>query len=171
VDPDNRRPVDYERRRETLKSLDENTSKHGLAATAVAVMANPLDGRLKQFVTSRLLRARREHPGLFSAGEYIPIQASGARAANVFAFARVTQDRAALVAVPRFCAGLGIREGQWATGPEAWKDTSLLLPSQLKGRRWRNVFTGEEVAGTLSDHFGPPDLFPAFPVTVYVGAS
>ena len=48
----------------------------------------------------RSLRCRRDHPGLFTAGEYIPAEATGARGEHVFAFARRHGDRA-VVAVPR----------------------------------------------------------------------
>jgi (1->4)-alpha-D-glucan 1-alpha-D-glucosylmutase len=68
VDPDNRRPVDYEARR-----------------TALSRVSGPLpaddDGRLaKMRVVARLLRLRREHPELFLAGSsYAPLDA-GSRA-------------------------------------------------------------------------------------------
>src|SRR5438034_6731404 len=64
VDPDNRQPVDYERRRDMLKSL--------AAANPKELLHTWPDGRIKMFLTQRLLQFRREHFELFQRGEYIP---------------------------------------------------------------------------------------------------
>ena len=55
VDPDNRRPVDYDRRRELLASLDAGAAPDGLDAE-------------KLLVVSRALRARRDDPAAFAGG-------------------------------------------------------------------------------------------------------
>src|SRR5207244_10939667 len=69
VDPDNRRPVDYNRRREMLAALP--------GATPGELMRAWPDGRIKMFLTQRVLRFRREHADLFQRGEYLPLRASG----------------------------------------------------------------------------------------------
>ncbi|HSH39788.1 MAG TPA: malto-oligosyltrehalose synthase, partial [Chthoniobacterales bacterium] len=56
VDPDNRRPVDYQRRREMLEALDSTAPDD--------LLRNWADGRIKLLVTSRMLRFRRDHPDL-----------------------------------------------------------------------------------------------------------
>ncbi|HJY20652.1 MAG TPA: malto-oligosyltrehalose synthase, partial [Chthoniobacterales bacterium] len=61
VDPDNRRPVDYELRRQMLKSLAD--------ATPGELMRRWPDGRIKMFLTNRLLQLRRGHADLFERGE------------------------------------------------------------------------------------------------------
>ena len=60
VDPDNRRPVDYEQRRKMLDAL--------ASATPEELLGNWRDGRIKLFLTHRLLTFRREHPELFQRG-------------------------------------------------------------------------------------------------------
>jgi (1->4)-alpha-D-glucan 1-alpha-D-glucosylmutase len=72
--PDNRRPVDYARRRELLAGLDARQ-----------------DGRVKLCVHAAGLRARRYNAGLFSAGDYTPLTAAGEKAAHLFAFMRSSQ--------------------------------------------------------------------------------
>src|SRR5213075_1563370 len=62
VDPDNRRPADYARRREMLAALP--------SATPGELMRAWPDGRIKMFLTQRVLRFRREHADLFQRGEY-----------------------------------------------------------------------------------------------------
>ena len=70
VDPDNRRPVDYEARRKALAEIG-NASPEDL-------LANWKDGRIKLFLTHKLLSYRRDHFDLFAKGDYLPVQASGA---------------------------------------------------------------------------------------------
>src|SRR5207245_2112390 len=69
VDPDNRRPVDYKRRREMLDALP--------GATPEELVWNWPDGRIKMFLTQQVLQFRREHVDLFRRGEYLPLTASG----------------------------------------------------------------------------------------------
>jgi (1->4)-alpha-D-glucan 1-alpha-D-glucosylmutase len=113
VDPDNRRPVDYVRRRELLADLDAGTVPADL-------------GGEKLLVTSRALRLRDEHPEWFSGG-YEPVAARGPAAGHALAFRR----GGAITVVTRLPAGLDARGG--------WDDTRLPLP----GGPWRDLFTGQ----------------------------
>jgi len=120
VDPDNRRPVDYQRRRRLLAALaDAPDAAVGLDAE-------------KLLVTSRALRLRRDHPDWFSAG-YAPLSCEGPAAEHAVAFVR--GDHAVTV-VTRLPAGLRRRGG--------WADTALPLPDL----HWRDVLTGVRHAGT-----------------------
>ncbi|MEO2087959.1 MAG: hypothetical protein ABGY75_00470 [Gemmataceae bacterium] len=159
VDPDNRRPVDYARRRELLRSLDDATDTLNLARD---LAATPEDGRIKLFVVSRALRRRRERGGLFTQGSYEPVAAVGARAGCVFAFGRQFGPQAVLVAVPRLVTRLGPPDG-----PADWGDTRLHLPDGLAERTWTDLFTGR--TPTARDgRFTAADLFAEFPVVCLV---
>jgi (1->4)-alpha-D-glucan 1-alpha-D-glucosylmutase len=172
VDPDNRRPVDYERRRRLLQELHERLAsagedRRGLARELLDTMP---DGRVKLYVTTQALHCRKERPGLFATGEYRPAEAAGARAENVFGIVRRQGDAWAVVAVPRLLTGLVPGEGQLPLGP-VWEDTRLLLPGVDPQVRFRNVFTGEG----LSLREGPGGLalpleeaFALFPVALFV---
>lgn len=157
VDPDNRRPVDYARRRSMLAALDEAGPRRELASSLIA---SKEDGRVKLYVNAMALRARRERPGLFSSGEYLPLGVEGGKAAHVFAFARQSEGRRAVVAVPRLTAKLTPGEGL-PLGEAVWGDTRVALPDAGEGRRWRDAFTGEEVADG-----GVGRLFGCFPVAL-----
>ncbi len=139
VDPDNRRPVDYDTRRRLLADLP------GLDAAAVWARAD--DGLPKLHVVREALHLRRRRPEAFGAeGAYEPLVASGAKAGHVVAFAR---GDAVVTVVPRLVLGLG---GEWA-------DTLVDLPAG----HWRNVLTGGHVDG------GPVPLaalLAAFPVAL-----
>ena len=80
VDPDNRRAVDYEQRQKMLDSLGQ--------ATPEELLGNWRDGRIKLFLTQRLLIFRRENPALFAQGSYEPLELSGEFASSCVAFAR-----------------------------------------------------------------------------------
>ncbi len=147
VDPDNRRPVDYELRRRLLAELDARAGEpEGRAALADELRETMADGRIKLYLVSRALRLRRERPQLFAEGGYTPLATSGAGAEHVCAFARTRGDEAAIVVVPRLVAGL-LGEGEGPPIGAIWGDTSLALPDELAGGRYTDVLTGQSLAG------------------------
>jgi (1->4)-alpha-D-glucan 1-alpha-D-glucosylmutase len=147
VDPDNRRLVDYPRRRELLGELRRELEQKQLdrAAWARRLVDRKEDGRIKLYVTWQALHCRRDHPGLFQDGDYLPIDALGDRSANVCSFVRHSAAGTALVAVPRLITRLVSRLDQLPLGSEVWSDGGLLMPEEDRNRRFRNVFTGELV--------------------------
>ncbi|MFT4137022.1 malto-oligosyltrehalose synthase [Microbacterium sp.] len=117
VDPDSRRPVDFDARRSLLARIDGGWMP-------------PVDasGAAKLLVTSRALRLRRDRPDLFT--RYTPMTVVGAAAEHAIAFDR----GGALAVTTRLPAGLAARGG--------WGDTLLLRHSGetvdvLTGRRFR----------------------------------
>ena len=131
VDPDNRRHVDYAARAAMLAALPRPGS--GPEPLAELLETWP-DGRVKLFVTSALLRRRREHP---PSGGYVPIFGAGPRASHVVAFAYGDL----IVAVPRLIATLLGAETAPPIGEPVWHSTTLRVPERLRGR-YRNLFTG-----------------------------
>ena len=118
VDPDNRRPVDYELRRAYLEQ----------DADPAALLASWRDGRIKQHVIARALALRRRAPELFERGDYTALGAAGRHAERVVAFARRTAEAAVLVVAPRLVAPL-LRDADRPLPPAAaWVDTSIELP-------------------------------------------
>ena len=132
VDPDNRRPVDYERRREMLRSLE--------AASPVEFLQHWPDGRIKLLLTQRLLRFRRELPLLFQQGIYLPLTVTGAFAESCIAFAREHEGKWIAVLVPRLSSRVG-----FPPIGEAWKETAAQLPPSLPLENARELFTGRDL--------------------------
>lgn len=130
VDPDNRRPVDFARRRSLLADLDA-----GRLDVPAELAAGSIDAP-KLLVTSRALRLRRDHPGWF-AGGYTPLMADGAAADHVVAFARGGH---AVTVATRLPVGLRDRGG--------WAGTTLSLSAlPAAAPSWVDVLTGAEHSG------------------------
>jgi (1->4)-alpha-D-glucan 1-alpha-D-glucosylmutase len=129
VDPDNRRPVDYTQRREMLDALGDVVPED--------LLGNWMDGRIKLFLTHRLLKFRRENAELFRRGSYTPLSLTGARADCCIAFAREFESRSIVVLAPRLSSRVG-----FPPIGEAWGDTVLQLPNDIL-REARNLFTDE----------------------------
>ncbi|HEX8285538.1 MAG TPA: malto-oligosyltrehalose synthase [Pyrinomonadaceae bacterium] len=143
VDPDNRRPVDYEARRASLASL-RDAGEGDVTEFAEGLLEQHEDGRVKMYVTARALGLRRERAELFAGGAYVPLASRGRRAENVVAFARALDGEAVLAVAGRFFTRLGVgREGRLGVGREAWGDTVLSLEGVESGR-FRDVLTGRE---------------------------
>src|SRR5438094_4466165 len=104
VDPDNRRPVDFEARRRILRGIAADERPR--ATLAGELYEKWEDGRIKLFLTQAALHARRENPDLFGAGAYHPLEPTGPRADNLVAFSRTSHGQTAVAVVPRLVAGL-----------------------------------------------------------------
>ncbi len=128
VDPDNRRRVDYNRRREMLETLS--------TATPHELLQTWPDGRIKMFLTQRVLRFHREHADLFQHGEYLPLRASGTFAECCVSFTRQLADKWIVVIVPRLSSRVG-----FPPIGEAWKDTAIQLPEALPVAQAHDLFT------------------------------
>ena len=153
VDPDNRRPVDYDLRRKMLCGL-KNASPEDL-------MRCWPDGRIKLLTTQRLLHLRREHAQFFRRSSYVPLQATGAFADCVVAFAREDAEQCLLVIATRLSSRLGFP----ATG-ERWKDTAIKLPDSLPAKPMSDLFTKQQLR--LSDgSINLAEAMPALPFAVY----
>jgi (1->4)-alpha-D-glucan 1-alpha-D-glucosylmutase len=125
VDPDNRRPVDFEARMRLLQSI-------GPAPDWRALAANWPDGRIKLALTARLLSVRRQCSDMFANGRYCPIDVLGPDRDQVIAFARVS-DRAALVVAGARSVARATAGGRcWPYGAEWNAKLALNGFSQLR---------------------------------------
>jgi (1->4)-alpha-D-glucan 1-alpha-D-glucosylmutase len=176
VDPDNRRPVDYERRRRQLTVLRARARDAGPERRKLAgeLMRTKEDGRVKLYVLAEGLRCRREHPGLFGGGDYLPLDASGARQEHVFAFARRQGNDWAVAIVPRLLTRLVQQANGLPVGRDVWQDTSLLLPEGARTGPCVNAFTGERLPVTEREGrlgFLVADVLEYLPVALFVSPS
>lgn len=137
VDPDNRRPVDHERRARLLDELVD--------APPEVALEHLDDGGAKLWLLARVLRHRRRHPEPYRSACYEPLAVSGPKARHAVAFSR---DGLSVV-VPRLLVGLA----------DDWGATSVRLPEG----RWTDLLTGEPCDGGERQ---VADLLRRFPVAV-----
>jgi len=169
VDPDNRRPVDYDARREALRSIKALHAERGAAGCAQALLASWADGRIKLYLTWKTLALRCEAEALFRHGDYLPLKVHGEQADRVCAFSRAFGGDALVVVVPRLFAGLMGEEGGLGLRPGAWGETWIELPTDRPQARWTNVLTDEDVGpgttgnGLTGDGLGLAQVLDAFP--------
>jgi (1->4)-alpha-D-glucan 1-alpha-D-glucosylmutase len=150
VDPDNRRPVDYETRIRALEA-DEPVA---------ALLGRWPDGAVKQAVLTRLLADRAGSPHLYATGDYQVLRSQGSQARRVLAFARSDGSERLVVVVPRLVSGM-IADGAPPLSEAAWGDTSVAIP----GGQWRDAITGQSVE-IGSDGARVGELFATLPFSV-----
>jgi (1->4)-alpha-D-glucan 1-alpha-D-glucosylmutase len=143
VDPDNRRPVDFAARRALLAELDADADA-ARPALAAELLRRPADGRVKLLVTSRALRHRRRHRGLYDRGAYHPLTVEGSRARNVVAFARSLDGETSITIVGRLLASLAPNRSL-PLGEAAWGDTRIILPPFMPQGAYREIVTNDVV--------------------------
>ncbi len=163
VDPDNRRPVDYERRRRMLRE--------DAARPLPELLRHWDDGAVKLGLLRRVLSLRREAPELFAAGAYQPLQVRGERAGHVVAFARQHGERLAIVVAPRLVARLWPRDPETPPLGRAWRAAHVEVPKAAHGRALRDVLSGEivEPVRRRSNPQLPAErLFARFPAALLV---
>ncbi|MBD0370113.1 MAG: malto-oligosyltrehalose synthase [Pyrinomonadaceae bacterium] len=142
VDPDNRRPVDYARSQELLKSI-KVAEEENATALVDELMREPEDDRLKLYLTRRALKLRVREGELFARGGYVPLRAMGARSHHAISFARRLEEKEVVMVAGRFFTRLCDMERELPVGPRAWRDTVVLLGEQAAvGTTYRDALTG-----------------------------
>ncbi len=157
VDPDNRRPVDFQARQAALAS--------GLSTADLA--AQWRDGRIKQRVIARALALRKAAPDLFSQGDYEPLEVTGPRAQHVLAFARRQGEHRLITATALHCAAPCAGQTRLTPHPDWWADTRLHLPQG--GTGWRDQLGDGAAAGVEGGAIAAAELFGTLPVGLLVG--
>jgi (1->4)-alpha-D-glucan 1-alpha-D-glucosylmutase len=162
VDPDNRRPVDFELRE---RWLAEALPPEGL-------LRDWRSGRIKQHVVARTLALRRQLPELFSQGDYLPLATQGTHAERVVAFLRRSPQATALVIVPRLIATLLPDGDDLLPPPAAWADTALELPDGWAAETvLTDALTGRRRTLPAAGHVPVSELLDELPVALLSTAS
>jgi (1->4)-alpha-D-glucan 1-alpha-D-glucosylmutase len=166
VDPDNRRPVDYERRARLLDEIATSSELEGerLRTFVQGLLESMPDSRIKLYFTWRVLRLRNQLDSVFRFGDYVPLRVTGTQSDCAIAFVRTYEEREVIVVVSRWFARLGGANALPIAA--AWQDTRIEF---LGGGTWINVLTGERT--TLDERqpaFALAEIFTTMPWGVYV---
>ncbi|HTT24926.1 MAG TPA: malto-oligosyltrehalose synthase [Candidatus Sulfotelmatobacter sp.] len=170
VDPDNRRPVDYERRDKIFETLPrDGDHAHNLSSRVRELLFICAGDRAKMYLTWKTLTFRRQSHSLFQRGSYVPLKAQGEMANHVVAFARRHEGRTIVIATPRLCAKLMGENYETISEEAIWRDSTLELPSD-EVRCYHNLFTGECLPLKADSSSGVRlfELFRTFPVALLV---
>ena len=142
VDPDNRRPVDYEARTALLSDIKMHVAQGTLGKLIDRMKLDATSGELKLLAYERLLNARKEHQCLVDGG-YVPVPVEGRYQNHIIAYLRTASEEAVIVVIPRLMTHI-VKEGQFPCGPDIWAGTTLVLPEEYQNIRWKNLLTGEQ---------------------------
>ena len=141
MDPDNRRPVDFELRRRLLAEIG--------SLPVSEILNRHAEGLPKLFLLQRVLSARRRFAEAFGRkGNYRPLAAEGERCTHLVAYMRGGQ---AVTLAPRRVVDLN----------GDWRNTVVELPAGT----WKNVFSGERFSGGTQEL---SRMFARFPVALLV---
>jgi (1->4)-alpha-D-glucan 1-alpha-D-glucosylmutase len=165
VDPDNRRPVDYDRRKTALGYIREQIDRDILALID-ELFTTRTDGRIKLFLTFQLLQARKTDRELFQQGDYLPLAVTGAFKEHVIAFGRQFEGKMAIAIAPRYFVGL-VQPGARPLGRDIWQDTSIHLPPSAS-INWTNIITAQPLKSS-SSQLSVGEALEHFPVALAIG--
>jgi isoamylase len=154
VDPDNRAPVDFERRSALLAEIRGKLGAKARLATDL--LERYPDGALKLFVTHLALWARKSQPDLFLRGDYEALDGGP----NVVAFTRSFAQERLVCVVPRLTHGLTQGTSRWAVGA-VWQDA--VLEPRYPGK-YRDIFT--DAVMNVSGKIALRELLSVFPVAL-----
>jgi (1->4)-alpha-D-glucan 1-alpha-D-glucosylmutase len=157
VDPDNRLPIDYQKRKNFLEEVSKSASPEGL-------LENYPTGKAKLYLIIRALQVRRRLKALFEQGTYVPLNIEGELSEHIFAFMRVLGGNFVVVVVPRFLVGLLEPQSEWGID---WKDTEVKLPSDAP-TKWKEAFTDSSI-DVVSGRLPVGEVLGGFPVALLVG--
>jgi (1->4)-alpha-D-glucan 1-alpha-D-glucosylmutase len=160
VDPDNRRPVDFNARQAAMENLD--------GASPEELLRDWRSGRAKMRLLKSGLALRRDHPALFGEGEYIPLEVTGEASGHLVAFARRSGDEWAIVIATRL--PLALLDGDIPlVEASAWGDTRIALPQAAQGMAFRDVTFGTEFPAAADIQAGA--ALASFPAALLYGTA
>jgi len=158
VDPDNRRSVDYATHENWLTTILSGQENKNF------LWEERYTGKIKLWLTSKLLQLRKQDPLCFSSGDYLPIEVIGAYKEQVIAFERKYKDRSYLTIVP-----LGLPAFKAGSVNDFallnWEDTHIVIPA--KAIKYVNVLVEEEEVIPLNNReLNLNDIFRQLPFAV-----
>ena len=136
VDPDNRKPVNFNVREEILNELEEQRGEDLLEK----LWEERKNGKIKLWLTQILYQLRKEHPEVFTEGVYKPLKTDGSYKDHILAFARIYKQRIYIVVVPLHPAVI-CRKQNITIDKIDWKDTRISIPKEVENQLDQIFFT------------------------------
>ena len=165
VDPDNRRPVDYEARQQALACL-QRAHRRDPERLCGQLLARLGSGEAKLYLIWRLLALRRDFGPIFTEGDYQPLEASGPGADHVVAYARTAPSGRIVVVAPRLPYRL--TDGASLPVGTAWSQTFIDLSSLERLGPSVEWLSQLELDLGRQPHVAVGELLARFPVAVWL---
>jgi len=128
VDPDNRRPIDFEKRAEWLNEL--TSGKIAPDDLLKQLWESRYTGKVKLWLTHQLFNERKSEKEVFEKGQYIPLKIKGRFKENVLAFARLHKRTWYVTVAPLHLASL-CKQQKTSYPNIKWKQTRVVLPKDM----------------------------------------
>lgn len=171
VDPDNRNPVDYKKINEIygliqpLLNFNPETDNFELFKQILLPLSF---NAIKLFYTATLLNFRTQNSNLFKLGKYIPLNVTGKNANHFIAFARLLENQAIIVVVPRLVLNLISPNASFQLNQEMIDDTIIEIPLELEKFSWTDILTKNK-SKEFKEKFFIKDMLEFFPANVIYG--
>jgi (1->4)-alpha-D-glucan 1-alpha-D-glucosylmutase len=168
VDPDNRGPVDFDKR---AADLDEIVRAGASGQIAQNLIERWPDGQIKVYLIWRALQLRLSHQEMFRDGDFLPLQVQGSYSRNIVAFARRHGVSWVLAAAPRWISQVPAARERNQTEFN-WGDTRLVMPAGAPSL-WESSLTSQQVPSFADGGEGyvkASDLFCDLPVALISGS-
>jgi len=163
VDPDNRRPVDFDKRRKLINEIKKYEISGNIKNYLGDIISSVHDGRIKFYLTHKSLEFRRINKDLYDKGDYTVLKSMGQYNTSLIAFSRSMGNNTAVTVVPRFISGI-VDVGEMPLDG-IWENTSVDIPESISGS-YRNVLTDERIK--LGGSSLAVDMLKNFPVALLV---
>ncbi len=159
VDPDNRKEVNFGKRIRLLDGIIKQEKK--LTHLLPELLENKEDGRIKLFLTYKLIKQKKQFKDFFSKGRYTSFNANGMFGDNIISFGYKYGSDTLLAIAPRFLTSV-IGENQLPMDKKVWKDTNINIEGNIT--YLKNLITGEKINTSKKFYIG--DILNNFPVSL-----
>jgi malto-oligosyltrehalose synthase len=161
VDPDNRRPVDYDLRQRLMNELEAQVDEehHSLMSH---LWENRYSAKIKLWLTYQLLNNRKQSADFFAAADYLPLTVNGKYADHILAYARHYQQQWYVVAIPLHLAAICYKQ-QCQVLDIDWEETRIVLPKDAP-LEYEHLFS--KIRNTYKQEITIKEIFKSLPMAV-----
>ena len=127
------------------------------------------DGRIKLYVTQRLLNYRKQFPHLFQQGHYTPLEPFGEKSEHICGFQRQWENHAILVLVPRFPSKIFSFPPIRTEEAIDWGQTYISMTADSSPQNWTNILTGQTLGSHSTDRgsaLSAKEIFQHCPIAI-----
>jgi (1->4)-alpha-D-glucan 1-alpha-D-glucosylmutase len=147
VDPDNRRPVDFNTRKAFIKEIKEIEMNNSIMKKKLENwFKNYEDGKIKLYLIYKGLNLRKTYDDLFLSKSYYPITSHGNYKDNIISFARSYYNKSVIFIASRFFTEISDEKNGHPYLGNKWNETRIEIPEDIKSETFMDIFTGENIS-------------------------